>query len=212
MSLEEKTLEFKQKIIDSGIVDGEGVHHVFSQGLHGQKIDFDLIEDTSELYGEWVDLTAEFITQNYDSPPDIVVGVANGTNRLAISVAEALGSNVAGLVTVKPGGSRNQPVLTDESAKKIQSLKPKSALILEDVGTRGTNSASVYRSLKQTGVGDIEVLNTWQRSENLALLDDEGAKYRAVIKDVLTNYTLEECEKSGFCSKGWKLLGHDQSK
>lgn len=208
MSLEEKTLEFKQKIIDSGIVDGQGVHHVFSQGLHGQKIDFDLIEDKSELYGEWVDLTTEFITQNYDKLPDIVVGVANGTNRLALSVAEILGDEVTGLVTVKPGGSRNQPVLTDESVKKIQDLKPKSALILEDVGTRGTNSASVYRSLQQTGVGSIEVLNTWQRSENLALLDDEGAKYKAVIKDVLTNYPPEECKKSGFCARGWQLLGH----
>lgn len=208
MSLEEKTLEFKQKIIDSGIVDGEGIHHIFSQGLHGQKIDFDLIKDDSELYNNWVELTSEFIKQNYTKLPDIIVGVANGTNRLAISVAEALGGDVNALVTVKPKGSRNQPILTDESIKKIQELKPESALILEDVGTRGTNSASVYRSLRQTGVNNVEVLNTWQRSENLTLLDDEGAKYKAVIRDVLTNYTPEECAKSGFCGKGWKLLGH----
>jgi hypothetical protein len=129
MSLEEKTLEFKQKIIDSGIVDGEGIHHVFSQGLHGQKIDFDLIDDESELYAEWVELTSEFIKQNYDKPPDVLVGVANGTNRLALSVAKILGGNVTGLVTVKPDGSRNQPVLTDESVKKIQDLKPTSVLI-----------------------------------------------------------------------------------
>ena len=210
MSLEEKTLEFKQKIIDSGIVDGEGVHHVFSQGLHGQKIDFDLIEDDSELYDNWVELTAEFIKQNYANLPDTVVGVANGTNRLAASVAKALGGDTAALVTIKPEGSRNQPVLTGESIKKIQEIKPKSALILEDVGTRGTNSASVYRSLKEAGVDSLEVLNTWQRSEKLVLLDEEGAEYKAVIKDILTNYTSEECQKTGFCSKGWKLLGHGQ--
>lgn len=208
MSLEEKTLEFKQKIIDSGIVEGEGVHHVFSQGLHGQKIDFDLIGDNSELYDNWVNLTAEFITQNYDNLPDVVVGVANGTNRLAVSVAEVLGGDVAGLVTVKPDESRNQPVLTNESIKKIQEIKPSSTLILEDVGTTGTNSSSVYRSLKQAGVENVEILNTWQRNENLPHLDNEGAKYKAVIKDVLTNYTPKECQESGFCSKGWKLLNH----
>lgn len=208
MSLEEKTLEFKQKIIDSGIVDGEGVHHVFSQGLHGQKVDFDLIEDDSELYSEWVELTAEFIKQNYSSLPRVVVGVANGTNRLAVSVAKVLGPDVAGLVTVKPEGSRNQPVLTDESLSKIQELKPASALILEDVGTTGTNSSSVFRSLKQAGVENITVLNTWQRNDNLIHLDNEGAEYKAVIREVLTNFTPEQCAKDGFCSKGWKLLGH----
>lgn len=210
MSLEEKTLEFKQKIIDSGIVDGEGIHHVFSSGLHGQKIDFDLIEDDSELYSKWVELTAEFIKQNYDNLPSAVVGVANGTNRLAVSVAEALGGNVTALVTVKPEGSRNQPILTDESLSQIKELKPESALILEDVGTTGTNSSSVYRSLKQAGVENAEVLHSWQRNDSLLHLDNEGGEYKAVIKDVLTNYTPEECKKSGFCSKGWKLLGHGQ--
>lgn len=208
MSLEEKTLEFKQKIIDSGIVDREGVHHIFSQGLHGQKIDFDLINDDSELYSNWVELTAEFIELNYAPLPDVVVGVANGTNRLALSVAEALKGKTTALVTVKPGGSRNQPVLTDESLEKVKDIKPSFALIVEDVGTKGTNSSSVYRSLKESGVNKIEILNTWQRSESLSFLDEEGAEYKAVIKEVLTNYTPEECQKSGFCAKGWELLGH----
>lgn len=210
MDLEAKILSFKQNIINSGIVDGEGVHHTFSQGLHGQKIDFDLIEDASELYSDWVKITAEYIKQNYAELPDIVVGVANGTNRLALSVAESLDGGVVGLVTVKPGGSRNQPILTEESFKIIQNSKPSSILILEDVGTTGTNSSSVYSSIKDAGARNIEVLNTWQRNEELSKLEKLGVQYKAVIKEVLTNYTAEECKKSGFCSKGWNLLGHGQ--
>ncbi len=202
-------MEFKQKIIDSGIVDGEGLHHVFNQGSHGQKIDFDLIDDNSELYDNWVELTAEFIKENYDKMPDVVVGVANGTNRLAISVAEVLGENVEGIVTEKKEGSK-RPVLGDEAAERVRAAEPKMVLVLEDVGTTGTSSFSVCESLKDSGAESIEVLNTWQRNDGLKRLDEEAVKYKSVIKEVLPSYPPEECEKSGFCAKGWKLIGHGQ--
>lgn len=198
---------FKEAILNSGILDKEGVHHVFSQGLHGRKIDFDLIPDDSELFEQWVDITAEFIKTNYPKLPKVIIGVANGTNRLALAVADKLG--VAGLDTVKPEGSRNQPILTESSKQKLKDLQPKSVLILEDVGTRGTNSASVARSVRSEGIDDVEVINTWQRSESLTLLDDENVPYKAVIKEVLTNYAPDQCE---YCQKGWELLGHGKTK
>lgn len=198
---------FKEAILNSGILDGEGVHHVFSQGLHGRKIDFDLIPDDSELFEQWVEITAEFIKNNYSELPKVIIGVANGTNRLALAVADKLG--VVGLDTVKPEGSRNQPILTENSKQKLKELQPKKVLILEDVGTRGTNSASVARSVRGEGIDDIEVINTWQRSESLTLLDDENVPYRAVIKEVLTNYAPDQCE---YCQKGWELLGHGKTK
>lgn len=199
--------EFKQVILDSGILDAEGVHHVFSQGLHGRKLDFDLIPDDSDLFRQWVDTTADFIRQNYPKLPEAIIGVANGTNRLAMAVAKSLGAR--GFDTVKPEGSRNQPVLTEASKKALRELKPKFSLILEDVGTRGTNSASVAQSARDLGLENFEVINTWQRSETLPLLEELKVTYKAVIKDVLTNYTPEECE---YCSKGWQLLGHGQIK
>ena len=163
-----RTDEFKQAILDSGILDKEGVHHVFSQGLHGRKLDFDLIPDDSELFSQWVDVTADFIRENYDNLPEAVIGVANGTNRLALAVADKLG--VAGFDTVKPEGSRNQPVLTEASKKKLKELNPEFIVILEDVGTRGTNSSSVAKSVRELGFVNFEVINTWQRSETLPLL------------------------------------------
>ncbi|HET7673749.1 MAG TPA: hypothetical protein VFK11_04545 [Candidatus Saccharimonadales bacterium] len=199
--------KFKKEILSSGILDKEGVHHVFSQGLHGRKIDFDLIPDDSELFNQWVDVTADFIRENYDVLPDAVIGVANGTNRLAFAVADKLG--VAGLDTLKPEGSRNQPVLTDESISRLKEIKPKSAVILEDVGTTGTNSSSVSRSMRELGFDNFEVINTWQRSESLKLLDEMNVPYKSVIKEVLISYKPEECE---YCAKGWEILGHGKTK
>ncbi|HEX5456357.1 MAG TPA: hypothetical protein VFW77_03235 [Candidatus Saccharimonadales bacterium] len=200
-----QTDEFKQAILDSGILDKEGVHHVFSQGLHGRKIDFDLIPDASGLFNQWVELTAVFIRDTYETLPQVLVGVANGTNRLAFAVAQKLG--VIGLDTIKPEGSRNQPVLTEASKEKLKELNPDFLLILEDVGTRGTNSSSVARSVRELGFDNFEVVNTWQRSETLPLLDELNVKYKAVIKEILVSYKPEECE---YCKQGWELLGHGQ--
>lgn len=199
--------KFKKEILKSGILDKEGVHHVFSQGLHGRKIDFDLIPDDSELFNQWVDVTADFIRKNYDVLPDAVIGVANGTNRLAFAVAEKLG--VTGLDTVKPEGSRNQPVLTEKSKDILTELKPELAVVLEDVGTTGTNSSSVSKSMRELGFDNFEVINTWQRSESLRLLDEMNVPYKSVIKEVLISYKPEECE---YCAKGWELLGHGKTK
>lgn len=202
-----RTDEFKQAILNSGILDKEGTHHVFSQGLHGRKIDFDLIPDDSDLFKQWVDVTANFIRESYETLPEAIIGVANGTNRLALAVADKLG--VAGLDTVKPEGSRNQPVLTEESKNRLKDLNPGFLVILEDVGTRGTNSSSVAKSVRELGFDNFEVINTWQRSETLPLLDEINAPYKSVIKEVLISYKPEECE---YCAKGWKLLGHGKTK
>lgn len=199
--------DFKKAILNSGILDKEGTHHVFSQGLHGRKIDFDLIPDDSELFRQWVDLTADFIKENYPDLPEALVGVANGTNRLAISVAEKLG--LRGLVTFKPEGSRNQPILTPGAEGELKELRPKLVLILEDVGTRGTNSSSVARSVRDLGLDNLEVINTWQRSETLPLLDEINVPYKAIIKEILTNFSPEDCE---YCQQGWEVLGHGQVK
>ncbi len=198
---------FKAAILSSGILDKEGTHHVFSQGLHGRKIDFDLIDDGSSLFRQWVSLTADFIKVNYAPMPEILIGVANGTNRLALAVAEKLG--LKGLTTIKPEGSRNQPILTEESKKVLQDIKPDFLVILEDVGTTGTNSSSVSKSVRELGIKNFEVINTWQRSENLRLLDETRVPYKAVIKEVLVSYKPEECD---YCKKGWELLGHGQTK
>lgn len=201
------TEEFKSAILRNGILDKEGVHHVFSQGLHGRKLDFDLIPDGSGLFEQWVEVTAEFIRGNYPDLPQVVVGVANGTNRLATAVADKLG--VKALVSVKPDGSRNQPVLTDEAKEKLKETAPKLIIILEDVGTRGTNSSSVAKSVRELGFDNLEVINTWQRSESLPLLDEINVPYKAIIKEILVSYNSEDCK---YCKQGWELLNHSKTK
>lgn len=202
-----RTDEFKETILHSGILDKEGVHHVFSQGLHGRKLDFDLIPDDSDLFNQWVDVTADFVRENYEKLPGAIVGVANGTNRLGFAVAGKLG--ISGFDTVKPEGSRNQPVLTESSKEGLKKLNPDFVIILEDVGTRGTNSSSVAKSIRELGYGNLEVINTWQRSESLPLLDAQNIPYKAVIKEVLISYPPENCE---YCKQDWELLGHGQVK
>jgi orotate phosphoribosyltransferase-like protein len=208
----DKIEKFKNSVLSSGIIDKKGTHHVFSQGLHGRKIDFDLIPDGSDLFRQWVEVTCDFIRDNYSPVPGAIIGVANGTNRLALAVAESLGGDVKGLVTVKPEGSRNQPVLTEESEKILRESRPESIVILEDVGTRGTNSSSVAKSVRELDLAAPEVINTWQRSDTLKLLDEAEVPYKALIKEMLISYTSEECREKGYCSEGWEILDHGKTK
>jgi hypothetical protein len=197
--------EFQQELIDFGVVDPEGLHHVFNQGLHGRKVDFDKIdEDRDPIFGAWVNVATEFIQDTYPEPPDALVGVANGTNRLAEAVAQKLGSRIIFLETEKI--EQSKPVLTEEAKLLIEEFKPVFALVTEDVGTKGTNALSAAQSTIATGIPRVEVLNTWQRNDTLVLLDEAGITYRSIIKKVLDNFTPEECRDRGFCSQGWELI------
>lgn len=209
MELKDSVADFKKNIIDSGILDPEGLHHEFVSGLHGRKLDFDLIDENSDLFKQWVAVVAASVKKLYSHiPPNklVLLSVAGGTNRLVGPVAKAMGGGVTALLTEKT--SSKSVHLTQEAKKKLKSADPQLVLALEDVGTRGTTSATAVLSAHEAGAKAVEALNTWQRSEALDELEAIGATYNAIIKEPLPNFTPEQCHKDGYCAQGWKLVEH----
>jgi orotate phosphoribosyltransferase len=195
---------FLRKLVNSDVFDPEGVHHEFNQGLHGLKVDLDKVEVGTELFDEWTELTAEFIEDSYDQLPDVLVGVASGTNRLVQPVSRLLANKPLALETIK--NERSAPVLSKISQIAIRQALPSFVLVLEDVANVGTNTLSVVRSIQEAGAERIEVLNTLQRSSELELLRANGVSYRSILTHVLPNYTAEECQEFGYCVQGWQLI------
>lgn len=200
---------FKNHIIDSDVLDAEGVHHEFVSGMHGRKLDFDIIPKESDLFREWVLIIAQAVKELY---PDIahdklmLLSVANGTNRLVGPVAREIGEGVTAVLTEKV--SPKAVKLTAEAKRKIKSIKPELVVAIEDVGTKGTTSATAVRSARKAGVKRVEALNTWQRREQLEELEAINAVYHSVIKELLPTLTPEECRATGYCAQSWKYIEH----
>ncbi len=206
MNLALKRKKFLASLVSLETFDPEGVHHEFNQGLHGKKIDFDKISTGTPLFHEWVELVAESLQQTYPVLPDALVGVANGTNRIVGPLSRKLGKKPLVLETIK--SKRSGPILTEKARKIIKLAQPAFIVIIEDVGSRGTNSLSVFRSIKETGQARIEVLNTLQRSQELDLLEVNNVSYSSVLTYVLPTYTAAECKKLGYCRDKWKLISY----
>jgi orotate phosphoribosyltransferase-like protein len=197
------TQEFRDNLIASGILDPEGIHHEFRGGLHGQKLDFEKIDETGSLYDEWVVRTADFVRAEFRALPDAVIGVAEGTNRFAIDVARRLGEEVVGLVSKKNDSDKNILELSEPAQDYISSREPEFLVVLEDVGTTGSNSAQVADACLEAGADDVAVVVTWQRWFVLDRLDEIGIPYKALIRERLPAYKPEDCH---FCQQGWELV------
>jgi len=182
-------------------VDPENQHHVFTSGIHhGRKIDFDAIPDDSDLYQDWVEVTADEIRNGYPfALPQIVLGVANGTNRLAPDVADCF-DGVIGLQTEKNPDDKKDIRLTKTARQVIEVLRPSLILVLEDVGTTGGSSSTVAVAAMEAGAEHVDVLNTWKRRERLDALIRADISYFSVIDEPLPTYTIDECESIGYCS------------
>ena len=203
-NLYSKRTLFLEKLIAADMFDPDGVHHEFNQGLHGQKIDLDRVVVGTALFDEWVRLTAEFIEGSYAEPPDVLVGVASGSNRLVQPVSGRLAGKPLALETIKT--ERSAPVLSEISRVAIQEAQRSFVLVLEDVANRGTNTLSVVRSVQAAGAKRVEVLNTLQRSPELELLRANGISYRSILTHILPNYSETDCREFGYCAHGWRLV------
>ena len=194
-------MNFKDQILNSGILDPEGTHHEFASGNHGRKLDFDLIDSDSSLYQKWVDVIVQDI-RAHTPLPDVVFGVANGMNRMAKSVGEAL--SIAEITTRKLS---NGTIEIPETSKKLMLGKNISfALILEDVGTTGASAYSVAQSANALGIDRVQILFTWQRVNKLTALRDSQTPHRSIIRKDMPTYSPEQCRASGYCFMGWKLI------
>ncbi|HUP26521.1 MAG TPA: hypothetical protein VM124_02650 [Candidatus Limnocylindrales bacterium] len=198
---------------ETGTYDQEGTHHEFNQGLHGRKIDFDAVKEGTRLYEEWVDVTAADLASRYSKSElgrAVLVGVANGTNRLARDTALALGGGLLALETVKIEKGNIQ--LSQEAIRMLMAVNPSLVIITEDIATRGTNGSSVVLSThanRPPGLEEIIVSHTIQRGmpERLAEL---GIEYHSLITKLLPNYRPEVCRAKGYCADGWDLIKYGQ--
>jgi orotate phosphoribosyltransferase len=200
---------FQKHILEAGVLDPEGVHHEFVSGMHGRKLDFDTIETGSDLYNEWVGVTAGYISNEFPDLPAVIVGVANGTNRLALDTAEFF-SGVRGLVSEKDSLDSKKLYLGEVACELIRELKPKLVVVVEDVGTTGSNSVQVARECLDHGAKEVEVVTTWQRRPQLEKLEASGIPYRAVIKEELDTFTPEDCRAHGYCSQGYEFIPREK--
>jgi orotate phosphoribosyltransferase len=152
-----------------------------------------------------MDACAKYIQENYaDEMPDMLLGVANGANRMSISIASRLSGMIYGLTTNKL--TPKSVELTKVSDDFIASYKPKYVLILEDVGTAGTASATAALAALKAGAGKVTVLNTWQRREHLEKLEEAGVEYDSMIKEFMPTYEPVDCE---LCKNNVKLIPHE---
>ena len=196
---------FKSRILAT-ILDKEGTHQEFVSGLHGQKLDFDLIDSKDPLYEEWIDVTARFIRQEYAALPEVIVGVANGANRVALDTARKFNGQVFGAVSEKEEPRSKAIRLTNLTARLISALRPALAIVVEDVSTTGSNSVQVARQVKLAGAKSVEVVTTLQRSPRLEILHESGIVYRAIIQENLPSYEPDDCRDKGFCADNWELI------
>lgn len=196
--------KLRDRVLSEGVLDPEDLHHEFVSGLHGRKLDFDKIKTGSEFYVQWVDAIVRFIKEEYKQQPDMILGVANGANRLAVSVAAGLGNGTIGLMTEKETSKSSKLHKSVEDV--IHGYKPELVLVIEDVGTAGTTSATAAKKALEAGAHRVTVLNTWQRNEKLEKLDEAGFEYKSMILEPMPNYEPSACE---YCKSGVELVPHD---
>ncbi len=199
---------FRGHIIESGyVLDPEGTHHEFVSGMHGQKLDFDNLEDEDPLYAEWINVAGDYIKSEFPDLPTLIIGVAKGTNRVALDVAPTIGGGrVIGLESAKDKQDSKRLYLPVNVRNLVKLLVPELVVVLEDVGTTGSNSVQVAVQTRDAGAKRVEVVSTWKRRAQLERLEEAGIPNRAIIDEELATYSPEDCVKTGFCSKGWDFI------
>lgn len=207
---------FRSEIITGGLVmDPEGVHHEFVSGLHGQKLDFDNIPEDSELYRDWVGVNVDFIRNTYTQIPGALIGVANGTNRLARDVGAVMFGETTALPSAKDPENSKRLYLPEYTHKFLEIMQPKLAIVLEDVGTTGSNSVQVAEAALDAGAEYVEVVLTWQRRAQLERLREAKIPYRSIIEEALPTFTPGvdgtcATDPNGFCARGWEFIAREK--
>lgn len=204
-----KNIEKLEQLImeDRYVYDPPNVHHELAGGGHGRKLALKEIDESSNLYRLMINTEVEFIDDNYNPLPDVVMGMANSANRIACDVAAEF-DNVVALKTQKD--ELNRVIPTYAASVALKKLKPSFILIIEDVGTTGKTVAKFADILEtEFKIPKLEVLFTWQRQAELPLLDKRNIPHSAVIKHPLRTYKDKaDCmsDPDGFCAQGVELI------
>jgi hypothetical protein len=200
-----QTVTFRDRLIEGGVLDPEGCHHEFAYGAHGRKLDFGLIGEDHTLYAEWVDTNVAQLRRR-PRLPRAVLGIANGTNQLAIDIASDL--DIIALVTRK--SSPRAVELSEESVAHLADIHLwDEVTAVEDVGTSGGSTLTGLQCLQAAGYENLSAQITWQRAETLGALATAGITYWSIIHEPLTTFEAAQCEAKGYCAQGWELISHD---
>src|SRR5690606_17743733 len=98
------------------------------------------------LYHEWIDVQEGFIRENFSRLPEIILGVANGTNRVAYSLGERFKGDVIPFASRKEQKGSKKLFLPEMAKIALRAIKPELVVVVEDVGTTGSNSVQVAES------------------------------------------------------------------
>ena len=210
-SLECEIGNLRERILNDPIqvLDPPDQHHEFANGDHGRKLDFDRITTGSDFFWQWVSAYTNWVNEVYRGQhPDVLVGVANGANRLATTMSASVGT--VALETYKK--DKKTVGLNNMARIAIDELNPRFALIIEDVGTTGGTTSTVVPQLREMGVERIEVAHTWIRKPGLIELNRLDVPYSAMIHEPLPTFAESECHTltNGFCNQGVILIPHGQ--
>lgn len=198
---------FENELLTSGkVIDPEGEHSEFVSGMHGQKVDFDKLDDKDPLYGQWIEIGANYMKgEMLPGLPEFIVGVANGTNRVVHDISKLMRGRVVALESEKDEVDSKVLRLKAVTKQIVRAVRPALAVVFEDVGTTGSNSVQVAEQLLEAGAGDVIVVSTWQRREHLELLEKAGIEHQAIINHPLPTFSPEDCQNdpNGFCARDW---------
>jgi phosphoribosylpyrophosphate synthetase len=191
---------------EHGVLDPPDIHHEFTSGMHGKKLQFKKIPTDSELFNVWVDAVAEKVdgVYSYQSKLSKVVllSIASGTNRLVEPLADRLGSRYISALTEKDEALDKAVRLTQEAAR-IVSRYSMLVVAVEDVGATGGTTAIAAKDALRKGAQKVEAVITWKRRPTLEKLDEISVVYHAVIDHELPTYPPDNCE---YCNDGVRLI------
>lgn len=203
---------FRREILSSDFLDTD-CHHELSGGDHGQKAHLDRISRGSSLHDALIRLKAEKIRALRPITRSLViVGIANGTNEEAHDIADEIDDGILAIETEKV--TRRSVRFTDKAVDDIRSTAPFSAVLTEDVSTKGTVCASLVSEARALGIRDILVVPTLQREAKLPYLDALNVPYDPLVYHEMPSYSAVDCAvlTEGFCNRGISLkkYGEDE--
>ncbi len=201
--------QFEQSIVELGIKD-QDCHHEFTTGLHGEKLDFDVIAPGTPEWGMWVQLSAAETRQLFSGPSaPCLVSLANGTLEVTEAIAAELNTHgnyddqVLVAHTEKFVVNDQKIVRLTEAAKRLIAYYGiEQALEIDDAATTGSTTAMPIPKLREFGMEDIRVLYAWLRNPRLPYLDEQNVPYYGLIDGhYLPDFSPEECRDHGFCAE-----------
>ncbi len=200
---------FKEQLLEMGIKD-EGCHHGFTNGTHGEKLEFGIIVPGSREWKMWVALNARMIRLKHDGPVSpLLVSLADGTIELTDAVAAELNAHgnyetevlVAHTQKTKDADGNKQVNLSEAAKELIGYYRPESAEEIDDAATSGSTTAMPVSELWGLGVSEVSVLYTWLRKPELPYLDELRVPYRGIIDNhPLPDFSPADCALNGFCA------------